>query len=482
MSSPLATLLEWSTADKLASCKISDDGSLLSNGPMQLDGKATITVDSKDGKSCSYTIASIFLQILDPNQGLMAYRNACKKYDVKDPVKALDKPTIVGYFGAEEEGAIVTEPVTVAVEPTPADADVENKNPIDEEEARKLKEYKDRKHAHKERKREQERKHLDKSDKDHRKRDRQDSKPRSKEDRREREEKPPPPKKPKMLMTNEQVVANLSTVVDKREDSEHEQSEIHKALSAEGFDVTPELIKESKIDHIVSYEIPVGNSASILRPAPGRDLTRVLQLYQEVKDKSTNSKAKTSSGTPQASSKQYLVGKRPIIILPKGMTAPLTLLNAYEFFGNSNFIPRDKMLQLNGRNPPQTVFTHTMDSRNGGGMVEFELMDNPKAKLGGDPKEWERIVAVVTLGASWQFKDWPRDYSDPVKLFQKVKGFYPHMVGDKIPVELQGWRVVHGKFNRDKRGLDSVCWANFWKELEGFMTVHKRELLPRKDA
>ena len=96
-------------------------------------------------------------------------------------------------------------------------------------------------------------------------------------------------------------------------------------------------------------------------------------------------------------------------------------------------------------------------------MVEFELMDNPKAKLGGDPKEWERIVAVVTLGASWQFKDWPRDYSDPVKLFQKVKGFYPHMVGDKIPVELQGWRVVHGKFNRDKRGLDSVCWANFWK-------------------
>lgn len=475
MASPLSTLLEWSTTGKLSSCKVSDDGSSLSNGIVQLDAKAQITVE-KEGKSCFYSIASIFLQILDPNQGLMAYRNACKKYDVKDPVKPLDKPTVVGYFGAEEEGAIiVTEPtVATVIEAAPTAA----KPPTEEEEAQKLKEYKDRKHAHKERKREQERQRHEKEEKEHRKRDRDDTKHRSKQGK--KEEKPPQLKKPKTAMTNEQVVANLSTVVDKREGGDQELSEVHKALSAEGFDVTPELIKETKIDHIVSYEIPVGNSASILR-APGRDLTRVLQLYQDIKDKSSSNKVKATAA-PQLSSKQYLVGKKPIIVLPKGMTAPLTLLNAHEFFGKSNFVPRDKMLQMIGRNPPQTIFTHTMDNRNGGGMVEFELMDNPKAKLGGDPKEWDRIVAVVTLGASWQFKDWPRDYSDPVKLFQKVKGFYPQMVGDKLPVELQGWRVVHGKFNRDKRGLDSVCWANFWKELEGFMAVHKREFLPRKDA
>ena len=478
MTSPLSTLLEWSTAGKLSSCKMSDDGSSFWNGNVKLDARAQITIE-KEGKSCFYTIASIFLQILDPNQGLMAYRNACKKYNVNDPVKPLDKPTVVGYFGAEEEGAItVTEPTVVtAMEAAPSAA----KPPTEEEEAQKLKEYKDRKHAHKERKREQERHRQEKAEKEHRKRDRDrdETKHRSKQDK--KDEKPPQPKKPKAAMTNEQVVANLSTVVDKREGGDQELSEVHKALSAEGFDVTPELIKETKIDHIVNYEIAVGNSASILR-APGRDLTRVLQLYQDVKDKSSSNKAKTTTSAPPLSSKQYLVGKKPIIVLPKGMTAPLTLLNAHEFFGKSNFVPRDKMLQLIGRNPPQTIFTHTMDNRNGGGMVEFELMDNPKAKLGGDPKEWERIVAVVTLGASWQFKDWPRDYSDPVKLFQKVKGFYPQMVGDKLPVELQGWRVVHGKFNRDKRGLDSVCWANFWKELEGFMSVHKREFLPRKDV
>lgn len=477
MASPLATLLDWATSGKLASCKVSDDGKTLTNGSTELDATAPINVE-KDGKTCSYTIASIFLQILDPNQGLMAYRNACKKYDVKDPVKPLDKPIVVGYFGAEEEGAIVAEPVT---DPTPAAASAAAAAiPMDDDEARKLKEYKDRKHAHKEKERRKEKERAAKEGKDHRKRDRDDTKHR-KDDK--KEDKAPQPKKPKPAMINEQVVANLSTVVDKREGGDQELSEVHKALSAEGFEVTPELIKESKIDHIVSYEIPVGNSASILRPAPGRDLTRVLQLYQEVKDRaSSSSSSKAKAATPQAGMKSYLVGKKPVIVLPKGMTAPLTLVNAHEFFGNSNFCTREKMMQQYGRTPPRTVFTHTMDNRNGGGQVEFELMDNPKAKLGNDPREWERIVSVITLGASWQFKDWPRDYNDPVKLFQKAKGFYPYMTGDKVPVELQGWRVVRGEFNRDKRGLDSVCFATFWKELEGFMVVHKREMLPRKDV
>ena len=92
------TLLKWaSSSSPFKDVDISDDGTLISSGSTQLDAIAKVSVKSKD-RSCEYSTAAIFLQIRDPNQGLVAYRSACKKYAVADPVKALDKPIIVKEF------------------------------------------------------------------------------------------------------------------------------------------------------------------------------------------------------------------------------------------------------------------------------------------------------------------------------------------------------------------------------------------------
>jgi len=91
----------------------------------------------------------------------------------------------------------------------------------------------------------------------------------------------------------------------------------------------------------------------------------------------------------------------------------------------------------------------------------------------------ERVVAVIALGQSWQMKDWPGSYSNPVQLFNRTFGFYIGMEGDKIPTELQGWSVTQSKLNRDKRGLDSVTYASFWNALDEWMAIHKPEMLPR---
>lgn len=232
----------------------------------------------------------------------------------------------------------------------------------------------------------------------------------------------------------------------------------------------------------MAHEIPVGNSASILKAGAGKDLSRILKLYNETMSMKSSSKHSSSKGRSEGQKKwrSYLVGKKPIIILPKGMTAPITLVNAHTFFGESKFLTREKMQKelRTKKQAPKTQFSRKVHARLGGGTVEYELMDNPRSKL-HRPEDWERVVAVVALGQSWQMKDWPGFYSNPVQLFNKVFGFYIGMEGDKIPKELQGWSVTQSKLNRDKRGLDSVTYASFWNALDEWMTIHKPELLPQ---
>jgi parafibromin len=211
------------------------------------------------------------------------------------------------------------------------------------------------------------------------------------------------------------------------------------------------------------------------------------------KSKSTNSASNSADASynqlgQKKSWRPHLLAKKPIIVVPKGMTAPVTLLNALEFFGHSKFVPRDVMMKNNkGGNAlnkmnNSTTFSRRVGSRQGGGMVEYELMDNPNSKLHSQ-KDWDRVVAVIALGASWQFKDWPGPiYNNPVRLFGSVYGFYIGMEGDNVPAELQGWSVVRSKLNRDKRGLDSVTHASFWNGLDEFMAIHKPEMLPQEET
>lgn len=422
-----STLQEWASSGKLKSATLSEDGKSLTLDGATLPGAEIATVE-KDGKKCEYSVASIFLQILDPSQGLLAYRNACKKHAVADPVRALDKPIIVGYF-------IGGAPAAAAPPPPP---------PPKEDRKRKKEHKKDRKEH---------------------KRDRKDRK------------RPPPPdkekKKEKKVMTTEQMLDNLNVVAGKREGSAEDEV-LAKALSADGFDLTPEMVQKSVAD-VITMEIPVGNSASILRPAPGRDFQRVLDLYLETEKK------RKPAMSPSLQ-RPYLVGKKPIIVLPKGMTPPVTMWNAHSLFDKSLFVPRDVMMKQGATKAGiQTFVKHKFDARRGGVMLEFELMDNPTAKLGRDIREWERIVAVVSLGASWQFKDWPRGYSAPVDLFTKVYGFYIGIENAKEPAELNMWAVKKGHLSRDKRGLDSVVFSRFWDGLEDRMVTKRPELIPQQE-
>ncbi|KAL3934946.1 MAG: hypothetical protein SGBAC_009438 [Bacillariaceae sp.] len=486
----------WATSHKLSDATLSADGATLSLGGESVTANAKVTIEH-DGKSCEYTIGSIFLQSVDPTVSLPKYRLACKKHNVKDPVKASDKPTVIGFFGlTTEEGAVAAAtpkaaaaaaaggaasvPATGAASvPAAVKEDASAPKPPSSKPpppaAAAAKEKDKEKHRHdKKRSREKDRHHKSSKDK------------RSRHSASGSAEKSSKPKKPPKQIDANALFINLTTVVTKRsEKKEAEQSELYQALSPEGFEVTPDLLQENAevCQSIQSNEIPVGNSASILKGSSEKDLSPVLKLYMDTMQPNPKMAAKQSRQHEKTkrSWRPYLVGKKPVIVLPKGMTSPITMVNAHEFFGKSVFVPRDVMMKRgasakNGK----TTFSRKVGQRLGGGTVEYELMDNPKSKL-ATSRDWERVVAVVALGHSWQFKDWPGMYSNPVHLFGKTFGFYAGMEGANIPNELKGWLVEKQKLNRDKRGLDSVTYASFWNGLDEFMSIHKPEMLPQDE-
>lgn len=500
MTDNISTLKDWSQNGKLSEVTFNE------NGTFQLGDANIRAVDSVEvtanEKSCQYTAGSIFLQLVDPNQSLLNYRKACKKHQVKDPVKAGDKPVILAFFLGSSTSSTTTTTTTAAPSESAAAAaatstttSTTKTSTIPAGEASET--------VNREQKRDRDRDHDEKkksrssSDKD---KNRSSSSSTKKRERSRSSSRPPSSSKEKKTKTKtidpEKLFSNLSLVVGRREiraKRDAEQAKLHLALSTEGFEtVAPEIIAKYNNQESMAHEIPVGNSSSILKAGAGKDLSRVLKLYNETITGKNNSygagKNKTGSagkGGPSSdgskkSWRPYLVGKKPIIILPKGMQAPVTLVNAHKFFAESKFVTREKMQKelRTIKQAPKTVFTRNVSPRLGGGAVEYELMDNPKSKLNA-PEDWERVVSVVALGQSWQMKDWPGSYSNPVQLFNRAFGFYIGMQGDKIPMELQSWSVTQSSINRDKRGLDSVAYSSFWNALDEWMAIYKPEMLPQ---
>jgi len=288
---------------------------------------------------------------------------------------------------------------------------------------------------------------------------------------------------------------------------EEEHLAIQACLSVAGYDATKvskEVLEKDRAEvneKIASLEIPVGDSATILRcgatatntsskrkavaTSSDKNFARVLELYAESVKQSRSVKRdpkRSRTGDPLGSAKKSNkpIGK-PIIIVPNAMTSPITLINSMRFFQNSQFVPREIAVKsLSGPKPTSVTVKRTVSSRLGGGTIEYEIVDNPDRKL-KSPSDWDRVVAVIAQGAAWQFKNWSMvrgREANPVDVFSKAFGYYIGFEGAPIPKELQGWNVKKGYLSKDKKGLDTVVYGSFWNGLDEWMSVHKRDYLP----
>lgn len=581
-ANPIDQLRKACVTNLGTNASLSDDGKTLTLFGSSHDAATPHTFTLNDGKGgtkeVTYTLASIYLQLLNPS--VLQYRKACESANVDNPVAVLDKGQMSLYFFDDE--ADNNEKADDAMDMSDDDAD--------KREAVKF--SRDEKKRNSSSRKEKDRKSRSGRDKDRRSSsDKHRSKSKSRksggdddDDRR----KSKGSKVPKAPITNEQLVANLSTIVDKRdlgsnsaptkdkegeeagedgvatdsntavaagdsssqlaspsaagtpgvtddegmakEDDEKKEKEdrelLLKWLSPEGFTVSDAAIEADReaVRRITALEIPVGDSASILRAGAGgeivvdkgnevtsaaspggdvkkRDFARVLELYHEVvvaeerakRSSSTSSSSgkkrppppssssrgnskspRTSSGSGSASKPTVTkMEGNPIIVVPNAMTSVITMINAGFFLGkDATFVPREQAIRdpKAGKRGGTISITRKLHPRlGGGGEITYDIIDNPTTRLKKD--EWNRVVAVICQGASWQFKGWR--YSDPVDLFSKTFGFYVGLEGSAVPSELRGWNVKTGKISRDRRGLDNICLASFWNGLEEFLAVKK---------
>jgi len=613
MASPIQLLKKVCQTDTLTSdTALSADGKTLTILGSAHDATASQTLTLHNGKEASYTLASIYLLLLNPST--LPYRKACDAGGVTDPVKILDKDSILDYFphgGGEDADADDGSEDKADDDDDAMDMSEDDESAASaEDDARKDGVHFSQPQPASEEKRgqahgkEHRRSGRDKKrDRGGRGKDREGPRSRSPSKARKEEEGGRGggrkgggrgPKAPKGPITNEQLVANLSTIVDKRDkagpgtgagaaplpseeradgagaadDRKDAREEAKTTTPVDARQITPAATpfpvdgeeregatsslsnqnlelqeKEDRelllswlspagfqgsdvaaaieadreaVRQITALEIPVGDSASILRAGAGgevldrgaelnttaaspgganvrkRDFARALDIYQEVAAAEERERHRAASGkgrrkpppppprarpggAPRAGASDGETGN-PIIVVPNAMTSAITMVNVQPFLGDASvFIPRDQALKdpAAGKRGGTLRITRRLSARFGGHEVTYDVIDNPATRLGRD--EWRRVVAVVCQGASWQFKGWR--YSDPVDLFSRTFGFYVGMEGAGVPDELRGWKVRIGKVSRDRRGMDSRTTTSFWNGLEEFMAVHKQEFL-----
>jgi hypothetical protein len=106
----------------------------------------------------------------------------------------------------------------------------------------------------------------------------------------------------------------------------------------------------------------------------------------------------------------------------QGSTASSTTYNIAETLKQQPYMFNQKvplMYFSSGHKAPMGVSSNTLNTTSDTLTNNQKIIDNPCKFLCSKP-DWDRIVAVVTLGASWQFKDWHDKFQI---LFNMVKAY-----------------------------------------------------------
>ncbi|SJM86819.1 probable Cell division control protein 73 [Zygosaccharomyces bailii] len=191
-----------------------------------------------------------------------------------------------------------------------------------------------------------------------------------------------------------------------------------------------------------------------------------LKLVQSIKS-SLRSKKPGKSGQghvhkPVATSK---AGQRkdPIILIPSAASSVFTMANIKQFLEGSQYVyPRE----LPASQSDLVTVEKRLDRLSK--PVRFLIVNN--TRMFTKPEYWDRVIAVFTMGHTWQFNNY--QWNTPAELFQHCKGYYFHFSGDIVPRHVQQWNVQRVELDKSKRFKDVEVARFFWSSIE-------KELLAR---
>lgn len=221
----------------------------------------------------------------------------------------------------------------------------------------------------------------------------------------------------------------------------------------------------------LNQERPLLDHNSSLR---GNKLVNVGYLIKDAELKLVQSlKASIRSKKPQNGSSHGRVAKvsangrsgprkEPIILIPSAASSVFTMANIKQFLQDSQYInPRD----LPASHSDFLTVEKKLDRLSR--PIKFIVVNN--TRMFTKPEYWDRVVAVVTMGHTWQFNNY--QWNTPQELFQHCKGYYFHFTGDSVPQHVQQWNVQQVELDKSKRFKDVEVARFFWNNLEKELTA-----------
>lgn len=264
---------------------------------------------------------------------------------------------------------------------------------------------------------------------------------------------------------------------------------------------------------ILRLEIPIATRNSILS-VPGADLrTAVFDLFSSSSSSAEAAGAKRSRsgkrlstrerlaqarlekeqaaaaavGRPMPSASRVRAGPRgaAIIVVPNASSSLVTIHNAPRLLQDMFFVTPGEArsgMQAAGTSKPWKT---TIQRQMAGGLQRFHVIDSVDRLQPGD---WDKVVAIFTNGADWQFKGWRwgrkegREDITPVEVFDRVPGFYLHFEDEAVPRAVSRWKVVPLGVSKSQRHLDKGLVARFWRQVDDFISVRKPYLMRAPSA
>ncbi|KAK3827840.1 MAG: RNA pol II accessory factor, Cdc73 family-domain-containing protein [Benniella sp.] len=184
---------------------------------------------------------------------------------------------------------------------------------------------------------------------------------------------------------------------------------------------------------------------------------------------SSSSSSSRPGTTPAATSsasqnKSRSSSRTPIIIVPAALTSMLTMFNAKQFLEDQSYVDSLEIRNKGETKPARLVVEHKKK--------QYHIIDNADSLK---PDDWERVIAVFTAGAEWQFKRWK--WSKPVELFAHVKGFHLKWADEQPKENITSWNVQIFSLNRHQRHGDRATVTELWDHLHGWCLKNKPHLV-----
>ncbi|EJU05870.1 CDC73-domain-containing protein [Dacryopinax primogenitus] len=236
------------------------------------------------------------------------------------------------------------------------------------------------------------------------------------------------------------------------------------------------------VKRLKAEEVLLRDRNSVLRGWKLNNYSELRTIIQKRLKASKDPQKPAARPAPEAKAKKSR-NQHPIIMISSSPTSLITMHNVKLFLEFASFLPssvaRDQALAEGiqkaedvipvYRKRVVTLPSGEVQERLGKYFVVDGVEALGKFGFGGDP--WDRVVCVLTTGQSWQFK--PYKWPDPKQLFHHVKGVYVQWAHEPSNASVKDWNVSVLKIDQSRRHVDKSVVAQFWKELDQWVGIHK---------